>query len=382
MELPDYKNSIVNLMSSISQALGDESRYSELSILRSDALSGKKNIILMVLDGLGYEYFKRNSSLLKGNLRGRMTSVFPPTTAAAITTFLTGVAPQQHAFTGWYVHLKEVGAVATILPFMARIGGGPFTTHGVKVREILTVGSLSERIKASCYVVQPNKILHSSFSAACTKHSQRSGYANFGGFLRQVKRIIRSHPRRKYIYAYWPEFDTICHKYGVASNKARKHFQEMEKGIAALAFSLRKTNTILIVTADHGLIDTPREKVLRLEDHPRLKDCLTLPFCGDARTIYCYVHPAKVKPFESYVKKKLSKFCWLYKSQELIDHDFYGLFPPNPKLIERIGDYVLIMKENYVFKDSLSGQKKRYHVGNHGGVSKEEMYVPLLVFSL
>ena len=44
------------------------------------------------------------------------TAANPPTTSAAITTFATGLAPQQHAVTGWFMHLKELGAVSTILP--------------------------------------------------------------------------------------------------------------------------------------------------------------------------------------------------------------------------------------------------------------------------
>ena len=55
------------------------------------------------------------------------------------------------------------------------------------------------------------------------------------------------------------------------------------------------------------------------------------------------------------------------------------MYKPNPKLKDRIGDYVLIMKEGHIIKDSLMGRKESYHIGNHGGVSKEEMFVPLIV---
>ena len=45
-----------------------------------------------------------------------------------------------------------------------------------------------------------------------------------------------------------------------------------------------------------------------------------------------------------------------------------------------IGDYVLIMKENYVLKDDLLNHKSHNHLGSHGGISKEELFVPLIVF--
>ena len=99
MPLPDYKGgSIVNLMSSISQTFGGREKYPALRILRPSELSKSKNIVLFVIDGLGYEYIKEHGkgSVFADYMRGHMTSVFPSTTAACVTTFATGVAPQQH----------------------------------------------------------------------------------------------------------------------------------------------------------------------------------------------------------------------------------------------------------------------------------------------
>ena len=107
-----------------------------------------------------------------------------------------------------------------------------------------------------------------------------------------------------------------------------------------------------------------------------------MPLCGDSRTAYCYVYPSKTKQFENYVKTRLNKFCKLYKNHEIIKNNYFGLFEPNPKLIERIGDYVLIMKENYILKDKILKQKRYYSIGHHGGTSKDEMFVPLIVFNV
>src|SRR3989344_4941128 len=100
--LPNYKNgSVVNLMSSIGRAFGWKSEYGELKNLTSKEIKKYKNVVLIIVDGLGYEYLmKQERSFLKENLRGKMTSVFLPTTTSALTSILTGVAPQQHAFTG------------------------------------------------------------------------------------------------------------------------------------------------------------------------------------------------------------------------------------------------------------------------------------------
>ena len=71
--------------------------------------------------------------------------------------------------------------------------------------------------------------------------------------------------------------------------------------------------------------------------------------------------------------------CELHKSKELIKQNYFGLFKPNEKLFERVGHYTLIMKENYVIIDSLTGEDRSWLKGIHGGLSEDEMYVPLII---
>ena len=382
--LPDYHGgSIVNLMSSIAKSFGAKAKYSALKILPPSRIKNSKNIILIVIDGLGFEYLKKkeNITILKDYLVGSMTSVFLPTTASAITTFLTGVAPQQHAFTGWYMNLKEIGVVSAILPFSPRFGGLPFSTYDIEIDEILDQTAFSSKIKAQNFSINHKDIVHSDFSKAMSKKSKTLAYETMNGFFRQIKKAIDSSNRRKYIYAYWPEFDALSHEHGVEHKKSEKHFREIDKKLNSFVKSLKGTNTLLIITADHGFIDTPLERIIKLEDHPKMKECLTLPLCGEGRVAYCYVRPEKTKQFENYVKDKLTKYCYIFKSQELIDKNYFGLFKPNPKLFDRIGDYVLIFKENYIIKDKIKKdkKKKKQSIGHHGGITKEEMIVPLIL---
>ncbi|MBW2969434.1 hypothetical protein KY314_04980, partial [Candidatus Woesearchaeota archaeon] len=65
--------------------------------------------------------------------------------------------------------------------------------------------------------------------------------------------------------------------------------------------------------------------------------------------------------------------------KEMINKNYFGLKKPNPKLFDRTGDYILITKNNYMIKDFILGEKKEFHIGNHGGTSKEEMFVPLIL---
>lgn len=383
MEKPNYKNgSIVNLMSSIGAAFGVKSPYNELALLSSQELKSVKNVVLIVLDGLGYEFLMGKESVLHEGLRGRITSVYPPTTASAVTTFATGVAPQQHAVTGWFMHLKEMGAVSTILLFRPRAGGLPYSAQGVSISDIIEMKTIAERMSASAYEITYNGIIDSDCNKAATRKKTVLGYDTLSGFFTQIKCAIHSHAKRKYIFAYWPKIDSLSHDYGVQSKEVKKHFHAVDKKMRAFLRSIEGTDTAVIITADHGLVTTLKERVIKLTDHPKLQECLTLPFCGDSRTKYCYVHPAKARQFEAYVKAKLNKYCVMYKSEDFIKRGYFGLFTPNPKLYDRVGDYVLCMKENYVFHDEVLKENKHIRVGNHGGGSKEEMFVPLVVFKM
>jgi len=383
MYLPNYKDgSIVNLMSSISRAFGAGAKYRPLKILNPSELKSK-NIVLLVIDGLGYEYLMNyeKDNILKQNLKGRITSVFPATTGAAIPTFLTGVPVQQHAITGWFVYLKELGLVSTILHFTARVKSQPLSKSGVKPKKIFTEKSFFDRIKAISYIIHDKTIAYSDFTLANKGKARVLSFkpSSLNGFFMQIKKAIKSSNRRKYIYAYWPDFDTLCHSYGTKSIKTSRHFRAINKKLQSFLKSIKGTDTTIIITSDHGFIDSDKSKLIDLAKHPKLSDAMIIPLCGERRLAYCYVCPSKTKQFEDYVRKNLKHACYLYKSRDLIKKNYFGLFKPNKKLFDRVGDYVLIMKENYVIMDSLLGEKREFHIGNHGSVSKEEMHVPLVI---
>lgn len=382
MNLPNYKNqSIVNLMASLAQVLGGNSQYEPLKGL-SLADSADKNIILIVLDGLGYDFLQKygKNSFLHQNLKGKMTSVFPSTTASAITSFATGLAPQQHGLTGWFVYLEEIKKIIAVLPLIVRGEKKVMQIDRKKAAEIYNYRSFSESVNVPAYTITHKDYINSAYNKSIGKDSRGVPYKTLAGFFKQIRETSSCNSKRKYIYAYWGGLDSACHKHGVESTEATKHFRELDKRIRLLIKYLKNKNATVIITADHGLINTKEEnKIIRLENHPELQRCLDLPLSGDPRAAYCYVKKSKTKQFESYIKKELSKACWLYKSSNLIKKNYFGLHKPNKNLSKRVGNYTLIMKDNYIIKDFVKGEEQKIFIGNHGGVSREEMFVPLIV---
>ena len=91
----------------------------------------------------------------------------------------------------------------------------------------------------------------------------------------------------------------------------------------------------------------------------------------------------QAKQFERYVKTYLKKYCWIKKSRDIIEEGWFGPYAGNDNIRDRIVDYVLIMKKNYVIQDSVLSEPQMAHLFKacHSGISDDEMYVPLIVIN-
>jgi hypothetical protein len=387
MHLPDYHGgSIVNLMRSIEGALDAKpsdaaAAYPELSALPAAAIARARNIVLLVIDGLGYDYLEGAGagSALQPHLKARITSVFPSTTASAVSSFLTGVGPQQHALTGWHAWLRELGCVATTLRFRARHGGESLSRAGIAPRSIYTAEPMFDRLAAQSHVVSPANIVDSDYNVAHSGTARRHGYQHLPELFSRTAAILKSNAERKFIHAYTYDFDETAHSRGSASPELQAKFRQIDAAYAEFLGDIAGTGTVVIAVADHGFIDSPKPFCIELEDHPALAGMLMLPLCGERRVAYCYVQPGEETAFEHYVQTRLGHCAGLYRSSDLIARGWFGLGAANPRLAERVGHYTLVMKDQYTIKDWILGEPRYLTQGVHGGVSAAEMYVPLIV---
>src|SRR5690606_10108485 len=325
MIVPDYHGgSIVNLMASLIHALGgEEALYSPLRGLAPEALAGR-SVVLLVVDGLGMEYLRerRPAGALARHLRGRMTSVFPSTTTTAITTFLTGTAPQHHALTGWFMYFREIATLAAVLPYQARHGN---TALAVAPETLLEHVPVFARVPVRSYMVAPKSIAHSAFNTAHLGRAHLEAFDTLGEMFDTLARIVRAPGERRYVYAYWPELDRLGHKYGMESARAAQHLAEIDDAFERFLAAVAGSDTSIVVTADHGFVDTPADRVVALEAHPELERMLVLPPCGEPRVAYCYVAADQREAFVDYVGEHLGACADLHESEFLIESGWFGL---------------------------------------------------------
>lgn len=381
---PDYAGGgIVNLMASIIRARGGAADYPSLDLLPPAGVADYTNLLLLVIDGLGADWLATRSpeGILQRHCVGALTSVFPPTTASAITTFLTGDAPQQHALTGWFTYLRELGCVMSILPGHPRYGGVGYGQAGVDLGALLNHRPIASRIATRTLILTPDHIAHSDFNRAHLGPAECRPFRGLNDLFRQAARALREDRAPKYLYLYWPGLDTLGHEAGMASPAAVRHLAAIEQALTDFLVAIAGTDTLVLVTADHGQIDTRPADNIHLADHPRLASCLALPLCGEPRAAFCYLRPHRVNDFVHYCEDVLGDRVSLHPSGDLVDRGLFGRGEPNPALEARIGDFTLLMRDSWVLRDRLPSEKAYTQIGVHGGLSATELQVPLCVIA-
>lgn len=115
---PDYRNCLVNLACSIQRHFG-VNIGNKPTLRMCDALLEKhyKNVVVLLLDGLGKAIMDRNleqDGFFFRHLQGTYSSVFPPTTVAATTSVQSGQYPSEHSWLGWDCYYPQIDKNVTV----------------------------------------------------------------------------------------------------------------------------------------------------------------------------------------------------------------------------------------------------------------------------
>jgi hypothetical protein len=381
--LPDYAGGgILGLMASIVECRGGRAEYRTLDLLPPGHLDGVTNLVLLVIDGLGDDWLARRSpdGLLRRHRVGALTSVFPSTTASAIPTYLTAHPPLRHGLTGWHTWMGELGAVMTVLPGLPRCGGVSYRKAGIDPVRLFANSPVFDRIASRSVTLTPNRISGSDFNLTHSGRAQAIGYEGLRGLIRETARAVKRDRKPKYVYAYWPDLDSIGHDQGMESGAAADHLLRLEAALGQLLKDLAGTDTALLVCADHGQVDSGPSDLIDLADHQPLADCLALPLCGEPRAAFAYLRSGRESAFLDYCRGPLADLVEVRTSGGLQALGLFGPGSAHPRFGERIGDYCLLPRGQRILRQWLPFEDRRLLIGQHGGLSPAEMRVPLCLF--
>ena len=232
-------------------------------------------------------------------------------------------------------------------------------------------------LQARSIVVTDQHIIDSDYNVHHCAGAERRGYDSLERFVAQVEGAVKSGPERKFVYAYWPQYDVVSHRHGSRSREAAREFARIDEAFGALLARLSGTETLVVATADHGFVDVAPDQALELPSS--LAALLRLPLCGERRVVYCHVHDPDL--FMGKACDWLQERAEVMPSRRLLDEGWLGRGSAHPRIRERVGDVAFIMKGHYTVKDWTPGEARHLHIGNHGGTTADEMMIPLIVES-
>lgn len=377
--LPDYAaGGLHGLVNAFAAFLDDQPGVAPLPDLAGGA---GRTLVFLLIDGLGDAFLQRfgANSVLAAHRKGRLTSVFPSTTSAAVTATMTGLSPAQHGLTGWFIRDQRFGGIVAPLPLYKRGGDGLVALR--LTQRLFPYRSLYQHRARPSLVVSPREIAWSRFSKRHCRGARIMGYArDVDGLVEAVtKGAGQMHAAGGgYIHAYYPMFDTISHEFGSTSPQAVEEFRLVDAAFATLLERLKGLDCDVVVTADHGFTDADYERTVNLDDHPQLTAMLECPLWGERRAAFCAVKKGREAEFEAAAAEVFAGKAVVARSRELVKAGLFGPGPLNTRLSERIGTHALLMEPGWTVVDSVPGERYHHLIGVHGGLSPEEMWIPLI----
>lgn len=385
---PHYERySLLAVTHLIEEVLGGESGglAGELGLGRAD------KVISFILDGLGYG--KLNGLAEEGKVdltpferegvHIPLTSVFPPTTTTALASLSTGASPLVHGVLGYTLFLQDPGAVVNMIK-LATPGAQADSLQklGIKPEEFIPVPSLYRRLEAlgvPTYLFLPKFIMDSGLSQVLYQGiKQLVPYISPSDLFVQLREAA-ARPGRGLLAVYWPTGDSLAHVYGPSSPafdiEVASFFRLLSQELLA-----GLSGATVIITADHGFVDVdPKSDVISCPEHEVLREGLLCPPVGDARAAYLYLRRGHERAVEDYLRERFPQDFLILKSEEALEKGLWGLERPTTEARARVGDLLALARGSRF----LLWPKEEFKLrGMHGGLTEDELLVPLLALEL
>lgn len=364
----DYNKSLVALSNSFLKFYGVEPFHPSLKEL-DEKLNSKRyqNIVLLILDGMGVNVINEhldNKSLLKSHIAHQIYSVFPPTTTAATTAIHTGLTPLESGWLAWMTYYKEYDRCIENFLNTDYYTGERLTTP-FPCEDILKCKEIYSRI------VEQNPNLE--FHKINPPFDSKDGVKSFNQMCKKIAKQVSGSNKCKFIRAYWNDPDHTIHHFGVTSKEAKNVMKDIERNLKHLCSKLK--DTLIVITADHGMVDTQN---IILNDYPDICECFIRPPSLESRVVTFAVKDTHKVEFAKLFNKYFGNDFKLYTKQEFMASGLLGSGTPHPKVDDFIADFVAISISEKSLHYVLNQIDKTTLIGEHAGISEQEMVIPLI----
>ncbi len=378
-ELPN----LVDLSRAVAAAAGVEGLDLTPAAAQVASLIGNcDHLVLILADGLGMNLVEAmpEGAFLPAHVAGELRTVFPSTTAVALTSLVTGAWPNQHAVTGRWVHLPEAAVVADVLPFVLRGNGRPLGGIGVGPEDAFPLPSLLGNMPRPGLALLPERIANSTYSAYSAGDMSRQGYRTLTEGFDAIWAHTSETDGPSFTYLYTSRIDEAAHAFGLGRSEVRGAAMELDRAVEGLAQRLGGRARI-VLTADHGFLDAPQAARHQIGPAHPLRGFLRSSPSGDARVMYFHLRAHVEEPFHRNFKQMLGDRFFLISTDEAEHTQLFGPGELTPETRRRVGDVMAISSGVDILDYHQGGGLGRMASlpSHHSGLTPVEMRVPLVV---
>jgi len=347
----------------------------------SFAIQPADRACLLLVDGLGWELLRTHvdAAPFLNSLAGEpLTTGFPATTAASVSSIATGLTPGEHGLVGYTMALPGFDRAFNTLTW-SLYGLGPridLLTQ-VEPETFQPQATLPERAAAAGlpidYIgpeIHEGSGLTRAVGRGARFHRADSLDALESGVLQALA------PPRAAVYAYHPRLDAAAHVHGVRSQAWLDELVATDTAVRMLAEKM-PTKSLLVVTGDHGMVDLRPQERIDLADEPVLAAGVRI-LAGEGRARYLKTLPGATRDVIAAWRALLGDRMWVWSRDEAIAT---GIFGPMvcERTRERIGDVVAAAYGRVgIFQRDVDPAQARFN-GHHGSLTPAEQLVPFVV---
>jgi hypothetical protein len=400
---PDHVGGgLLNVAATVLDVLGlhDASDPPPLAGLDPRLRDGARCVLLVLADGLGLSQLRslrdRGELPFIGALLDRAarsdgaqlleaTTIFPSTTAAAITTLNTARTPQEHGSFAYFTWLEEFGVVAQMLRWgpAAQRRGSFFDDPGIDPRAYVKARSIHARARErgiATYVIEPELFRTEAMTRMHAAEAAYRGYLLPSTLSVRLGELLEERPWGAgpgYVYAYWAGVDTAAHWYGPGSREEAAEAAALDLALSRALPARGRGDTLVLLTADHGHASVDPERLIDLEGDAALRALLRNPIAGEPRCVF--LHTDRPLDVKRHLEERYPGVFALLDRDELVAAGLFGR--GDPALVRRrVGEVCALPRgERGATVVRVDGQAV-LHRGSHGGLSPEEMLIPILAW--
>jgi hypothetical protein len=370
-----------------------------LASLRYDA------VVLFLIDSFGWRYFDKFqaapffSQVTRSGSVSKLTSQFPSTTAAHLTTIHTGMPVGEHGVFEWYYYEPSLDRV--IAPLLNSFAGTPqrdtLKATGVKTSSLYPATTLYRPLKkqgVSATIYQHREYTPSTYSDVLFKGAKAVGFKTLAEGLVNLAAGLSGSQPPAYFFFYFDRIDALGHEYGPTSPQVEAEIlvflMTMEK-IFLKALEGNKKKVLFLMTADHGQSEVDPHTTLYLNRDPAFAGVEKLlktnrsgnPIVpgGSARDFFLYIKEDRLEEARSFLASRLEGRADVRTVAELMEQGYFGGLI-SPRMRARAGDLVILpyLGESIWWFEKDVFEQRFY--GHHGGLTREEMEIPLIKWEL